>query len=109
MSRITTWVPPPSSPALRRKWLFGALPMGEMGEYRFIAHNRQTIGAISPCVEGPAGWRYYIRVPSIAAAVDAVKAGGGAVSMGPHEVPGGDHIIIATDPQGAEFALVGKQ
>ena len=85
------------------------MPMGEMGEYRFIAHNDQTIGAISPCVEGPAGWRYYIRVPSIAAAVDAVKAGGGAVSMGPHEVPGGDHIIIATDPQGAEFALVGKQ
>jgi hypothetical protein len=24
------------------------------------------------------------------------------------EVPGGDHIIIGFDPQGAEFALVGK-
>jgi hypothetical protein len=23
-------------------------------------------------------------------------------------VPGGDYIIIGTDPQGAEFALVGK-
>ena len=41
-------------------------------------------------------------------AVEAVKAGGGQVSMGPHEVPGGDHIIIGNDPQGAEFALVGK-
>jgi predicted enzyme related to lactoylglutathione lyase len=29
--------------------------------------------------------------------------------MGPHEVPGGDYIIIGNDPQGAEFALVGKQ
>jgi hypothetical protein len=28
--------------------------------------------------------------------------------MGPHEVPGGDHIIIGNDPQGTEFALVGK-
>jgi hypothetical protein len=23
------------------------------------------------------------------------------------EVPGGDHIVIGNDPQGAEFALVG--
>ena len=53
-------------------------------------------------------WRYYVRVPSINEAADALKAGGGTVSMGPHEVPGGDHIIIGNDPQGAEFALVGK-
>ena len=29
--------------------------------------------------------------------------------MGPKEVPGGDHIVIGTDPQGAEFALVGAR
>jgi hypothetical protein len=57
---------------------------------------------------GPTGWRYYIRVPSISRSVEAVKAGGGTVAMGPHEVPTGDHIIIGHDPQGAEFALVGK-
>ncbi len=63
----------------------------------------------APCVEGGSqGWRYYIRVPSISKAVEAVKAGGGTISMGPHEVPGGDRIIIGNDPQGAEFALVGK-
>ena len=56
----------------------------------------------------PQGWRYYIRVPSIPKAVEAVKAGGGTIAMGPMEVPGGDHIIIGHDPQGAEFALVGK-
>ena len=49
-----------------------------------------------------------IRVPSIAKAVDAVKQNDGTVSVGPHEVPGGDHIVIGNDPQGAEFALVGK-
>lgn len=106
-----------SDPAAARTFygeLFGwtsdeFMPMGELGEYRFFAHSGTTIGAVSrPGPDGSSGWRYYIRVPSISKAVEAVKAGGGAVSMGPHEVPGGDHIIIGNDPQGAEFALVGK-
>ena len=85
------------------------MPMGELGEYRFLAHHGTTFGAICGVMPGgSAAWRYYIRVPSIAAAVAAVKAGGGTVSVGPHEVPGGDHIIIGIDPQGAQFALVGK-
>lgn len=90
------------------------MPMGELGEYRFLAHEGRTIGAVyHPQNEGfsgkqDIGWRYYIRVPSIPTAADAVKAAGGQISMGPHEVPGGDHIIIGNDPQGAEFALVGK-
>jgi predicted enzyme related to lactoylglutathione lyase len=85
------------------------MPMGENGEYRFWARQGQTIGAV--CGEMGAGnskWRFYIRVPSISTAVEAVNARGGQVVMGPHEVPGGDHIIIGTDPQGAEFALVGR-
>ena len=85
------------------------MPMGELGEYRFFAHAGTTIGAVcKPMPGGSNRWRYYIRVPSISTAIDAVKAGGGTVSVGPHEVPGGDHIIIGNDPQGAEFALVGK-
>ena len=85
------------------------MDMGEFGEYRFLDHDGTRIGALCGVAPGgTGGWRYYIRVPSIAAAVEAVKAGGGAVSMGPHPVPTGDHIIIGTDPQGAEFALVGK-
>ena len=86
------------------------MPMGELGEYRFFARGDTTIGAVcKPGPGGSSGWRYYIRVPSIAKAVEAVNANGGTVAMGPHEVPGGDHIIIGQDPQGAEFALVGKQ
>jgi uncharacterized protein len=85
------------------------MPMGEFGEYRFFARNGTTIGAVCGVMPGgSSSWRYYVRVPSISTAVDAVKAGGGTVSMGPHEVPGGDQIIIGHDPQGAEFALVGK-
>ena len=86
------------------------MPMGEFGEYRFWNNQGATMGAVCGVMPGgEAGWHYYIRVPSISAAVDAVKAGGGTISMGPHEVPGGDHIIIGKDPQGATFALVGKQ
>ena len=85
------------------------MPMGELGEYRFFAHDGTTIGAVcKPMPGGSNRWRYYIRVPSISTAIDAVNAGGGSVSVGPHEVPGGDHIVIGNDPQGAEFALVGK-
>ena len=86
------------------------MPMGELGEYRFFTHQGTMIGAV--CRPGPDGssrWRYYVRVPSISAAVKAVETSGGTVAMGPHEVPGGDCIIIGRDPQGAEFALVGKQ
>jgi predicted enzyme related to lactoylglutathione lyase len=86
------------------------MPMGEHGEYRFFAHAGTTIGAVSGCVQGaPAGWRYYIRVPSISKAAEAVKSAGGNIAMGPMPVPGDDHIIIGHDSQGAEFALVGKE
>ena len=85
------------------------MDMGEYGEYRFFDHQGTRIGAVSGVASGaPQGWRYYIRVPSIATAAEAVKSGGGTIAMGPHEVPGGGHIIIGHDPQGAEFALVGK-
>lgn len=106
-----------SDPAAARAFygdLFGwtsdeFMPMGELGEYRFFAHNGTTIGAVcQPGPDGSSGWRYYIRVPSISKAVGAVKAGGGTITLEPMEVPGGDHIIIGNDLQGAEFALVGK-
>lgn len=85
------------------------MPMGELGEYRFLAAGGTTFGAVSGVAPGSSpGWRYYIRVPSIARSVAAIEAGGGTIAMGPHAVPGGDHIIIGHDPQGAEFALVGK-
>jgi predicted enzyme related to lactoylglutathione lyase len=89
-----------------------AMPMGDKGDYRFINHHGQMLGAIFPSAAGartdePPHWRYYFRVPSISAAKQTVAAQGGKVIHGPMEVPGGDNIIIGIDPQGAEFALVG--
>jgi len=84
------------------------MPMGEDGEYRFIEQDGVTIGAIAGTMKGQhPHWRFYVRVPSIGRAKEAVEANGGKVAMGPMEVPGGDHILIGFDPQGAEFALVG--
>jgi uncharacterized protein len=85
------------------------MPMGDLGDYQFINRNGQMIGAACGVMPGGSPkWRYYVRVPSIAKAAEAVKSNGGSIAMGPHEVPGGDHIIIGIDPQGAEFGLVGK-
>jgi predicted enzyme related to lactoylglutathione lyase len=84
------------------------MPMGDRGEYRFFDHHGLRIGAVAGAMEGqPSHWRYYFRVPSIAKAKESAETRGGKVVMGPMEVPGGDHIIIGIDPQGAEFALVG--
>jgi predicted enzyme related to lactoylglutathione lyase len=84
------------------------MPMGEMGEYCFIDHIGQRIGAT---MTAGAGWTtrstYYFNVPSIDAAVPKITSNGGTVTMGPHEVPGGMHIVMGIDPQGAAFALVG--
>jgi predicted enzyme related to lactoylglutathione lyase len=82
--------------------------MGEMGEYRFIDHHGLRLGALAGTSPGQQPhWRYYFRVPSIATAKQTAEAKGGKIAMGPMEVPGGDFILIGTDPQGAEFALVG--
>ncbi|HET8749964.1 MAG TPA: VOC family protein [Sphingomicrobium sp.] len=85
------------------------MDMGEHGEYRFIDHHGLRLGAIAGTMPGqPSHWRFYFRVPSVGQAKEVAEAKGGRIVMGPMEVPGGDHILIGIDPQGAEFALVGK-
>ena len=86
------------------------MDMGEMGKYRFISHRGQRIGAIFDARNGqPPHFRFYFRVPSISAAKQVAEQKGGTILMGPHMVPTGDWIVIGSDPQGAEFALVGGQ
>jgi len=86
------------------------MDMGDHGEYRFFDHHGVRLGAVSGMMnqDQHPHWRYYFRVPSVSKAKETAEAKGGKVVMGPMEVPGGDHIIIGFDPQGAEFALVGK-
>jgi len=88
-----------------------SMDMGPMGDYCFIDHHGQRVGAVTQRQDErqPAVWLFYIGVPSIAAATRAIEANGGKVLMGPHEVPTGEWIVIATDPAGAGFGLTGPK
>jgi predicted enzyme related to lactoylglutathione lyase len=82
------------------------MPMGEAGDYVFIAVGDERIGAtMKQGDKQPSGWTFYFRVPDIDAAVEKVKAGGGQVHAGPMDVPGGDRVIVASDPQGVPFGI----
>ena len=84
------------------------MDMGEMGLYRFFDQQGTRIGALFDASNGQRShWRFYIRVPTISAAKEAAERGGGTIHMGPQQVPTGEYVVIGSDPQGAEFALVG--
>jgi predicted enzyme related to lactoylglutathione lyase len=85
-----------------------AVDMGPMGTYQLFAANGVAIGGMMnrpPQIPVPV-WQYYFNVPSAALAAERVRKAGGQVLMGPHQVPGGSHILQGVDPQGAHFAVV---
>ncbi len=86
----------------------GAMPMGPMGDYSFIANGDskgEAVGAIMRTSGNP-GWTFYFRVPGIDSAKARIEAGGGKVHAGPMEVPGGEWVVVASDPEGVPFGLV---
>ena len=87
------------------------MPMGEMGDYQFITHHGETLGAVMTRMPGgpPPAWKFYFGVEDIDAAAGTVSGKGGVIHYGPDEVPGGVFIIVASDPQGAMFGLVGPR
>jgi uncharacterized protein len=88
----------------------GAMPMGEMGDYSFLGHDGGMIGAVMKAPPGQApGWNYFFRVGDIDEAKQRIEDAGGSIDQGPMEVPGGDFVIYAADPQGAKFGVVGSR
>jgi uncharacterized protein len=89
-----------------------ALDMGALGAYQMfrLQGSDQAIGAMltSPQMPQPM-WVYYFNVPDIDAAAESAAAEGGRLLYGPAEIPGGQFIFQATDPQGAVFAAVGPR
>ena len=87
-----------------------AMDMGAMGTYQIFAEDGQQRGAMfnSPNVPHPI-WLFYFIVDTITAAQQRLEKAGGQVIHGPMEVPGGNWIVQATDPQGVMFALVGPR
>lgn len=86
------------------------MPMGEMGGYQFINHGGEMVGAIMTAPPGrrPA-WNFAFGVPDIDSAAAKIAAGGGTVNYGPVEVPGGQWAVMAVDPEGADFMVVGPR
>ena len=86
-----------------------AMDMGEAGKYQMFNRGDRMLGGMmnkpKEMANVPAHWGIYFLVPEINAAAERVKANGGQVINGPMEVPGGDWILNALDPQGAAFSL----
>ena len=95
------------------KKLFGwqetsAMDMGpDLGVYQMYGRGGAPLGGIynkPKNAPGPSAWLPYIRVTDARTTPAATKKGGGQVINGPLEVPGGDWITMALDPQGGPFA-----
>jgi predicted enzyme related to lactoylglutathione lyase len=87
-----------------------AIDMGPMGTYQLFATGEMAVGGMMNDDRGPASyWLYYFAVEDIDAATARATDRGATVMMGPMEVPGGAWVVVATDPQGAFFALVGMR
>ena len=98
--------------------LFGWTPgdthdMGPMGTYQLFNRGARMMGGMmnkpKELAHVPPHWALYFRVDDLDAAAGRVKAHGGQILNGPMEVPGGDRIVNALDPQGAGFSLHEKK
>lgn len=86
-----------------------AMDMGPAGIYQtFTADEAQTGGMMNNPLPRQA-WLFYFIVGDIDEAVARLNAKGGAVQMGPMQVPGGQWAVVGHDPQGAMFGLLGTR
>lgn len=85
-----------------------SMDMGPAGVYQMYGLGGTTFGGMynkPDDMPAPPNWLHYARVPDVHKAAERVKKLGGQILNGPMEVPGGDWIVQAMDPQGAMFAL----
>ena len=90
-------------------WTKGAEhDMGPMGKYLLFQIDGKDVGGMMKKMDSTPvpTWNYYFNVDGIDTAAARITKAGGKISMGPHEVPGGQWIVSAKDPQGASFHLL---
>ncbi|MGC2398490.1 MAG: VOC family protein [Acidobacteriaceae bacterium] len=88
------------------------MDMGPMGIYRIFNNGGPRFGGMmsrDPKNSPLPFWLFYFAVEDIDAAAARIQEKKGQICMGPHEVPGGQWIVMGTDPQGAMFAVVGSR
>jgi predicted enzyme related to lactoylglutathione lyase len=80
--------------------------MGPRGMYFVFGQRGQAYGGLYNQQNGSSPhWLSYVSVADVNPAAAAVKRLGGTIVNGPMEVPTGDWIAMAHDPQGGSFAL----
>jgi predicted enzyme related to lactoylglutathione lyase len=86
-----------------------AMDMGDMGTYQMFDRPHGTIGGMMnkppQMANVPPNWQIYFLVPDVHETAQRITADGGSILNGPLEVPGGDWVVTAMDPQGAAFGL----
>ena len=86
-----------------------SMDMGELGKYQMFNRPHGMIGGMMnkppEMAEVPPNWQIYFRVADLDGVIERIKANGGRILNGPMEVPGGDRVVNAMDPQGAAFSL----
>ncbi len=87
------------------------MDMGDMGQYHmFNTGSGDDVGGMMTNTQVPQpGWLFYLNAEDINAAKARVEAAGGKIYFGPQQVPGGQWVITAGDPQGAKFGVVAPQ
>ncbi|WP_353476188.1 VOC family protein (plasmid) [Salipiger sp. H15] len=88
-----------------------SMDMGPVGSYDMLRNppHDSLLGAMMPSGDMPSQWLFYFRVADIDKAAAYIVANGGEMLMGPQDIPGGEFILNARDPQGAVLALIGKR
>jgi predicted enzyme related to lactoylglutathione lyase len=85
-------------------------PQDDGGTYTTLMVDGAEVAGIAtvPATEGELepGWQVYFGVPSVAEAVAAARAAGGAVLVEPDEAGEGGSVATLRDPQGGVFSLL---
>jgi hypothetical protein len=92
-------------------WQKAVADVGPTGAYQQFSAAGQAVGGMcnKPAAAPFAFWLYYFNVADVGAAAERVRAARGEILEGPTGIPGGGSVARCADPQGAVFALIGKQ
>lgn len=86
--------------------LFGWSAVDDQPDYTVFTLEGASVAAAYTAAPGePVRWNLFFAVEDAALAAAAVERLGGTVSKGPFPVGDYGHMVIANDPQGAEFVL----
>jgi predicted enzyme related to lactoylglutathione lyase len=79
------------------------------GNYTMCLIDGKPVAGITPPAPGgeagPPTWTVYLASSDVATTAAGIDEGGGKIVMGPLEVPGSGHMLVATDPTGALFGV----